>query len=119
MIADASEICRYRTGVLKDGSYSAMLSCITKLSMSIGLLLSGCCLNWVGFVVGSETQTWQAVRDLAIVTFLAGAVAALVAMLALLKYPVTRDYMCRIQGASAVSHHKRQAHSGRSCRPEK
>lgn len=100
MIADASEVCRYRTGVLKDGSYSAMLSCITKLSMSLGLVLAGCCLDWVGFVVGRETQTPQAVRNLAIVTFLAGAAAALVAMLTLLKYPVTQAYMCRLRETS-------------------
>jgi glycoside/pentoside/hexuronide:cation symporter, GPH family len=101
MIADASEIWRFRTGVLKDGSYSAMLSCITKVSMSLGLLLSGCCLDWVGFVVGSEKQSPQAVRNLAVVTFLGGAAIALVAMLALLKYSVTRDEMRRIKRALA------------------
>lgn len=105
MIADASEVCRYRTGVLKDGSYSAMSSCITKLSMSVGLVLAGCCLNWVGFVIGRETQTPQAVWNLAIVTFVAGAAAALVAMLTLLKYPVTRDCMCKIQEALAERSH--------------
>lgn len=48
MMADISEICKHRTGVLKDGGYSAMLSFITKTSMSIGLLLSGYCLDWAG-----------------------------------------------------------------------
>ncbi len=101
MIADASEICRYRTGVLKDGGYSAMLSCITKLSVSIGLLLSGYCLNWAGFLIDNDRQTPQAVRNLAMMTFLGGAAIALVAMLALVKYPVTEQYMRDIKKALA------------------
>jgi len=101
MIADASEIWRYRTGVLKDGAYSAMLSSITKVSMAVGLLLSGYCLDWVGLVVGSRQQTPEAVRNLAIATFLGGAAIALLATLALLKYSVTRDYMQRIKLALA------------------
>lgn len=97
MIADASEIWRCRTGVLKDGSYSAMLSCVTKLSISLGLLLAGYCLDWVGFVVGSDSQKPEAIQRLGIATFLGGAAMALIAVLAMLRYPITRDYMRRIK----------------------
>ena len=99
MIADASEIGRYRTGVLKDGSYSAVFSCVTKLSISLGLLLSGLCLDWAGFLVGAKAQSPQALRNLALITFLGGAVLALVAALPLRKYPVTRDSMTRLRNS--------------------
>lgn len=103
MIADASEICRHRTGVLKDGSYSAVHSCVTKVSMSIGLLLAGLSLDWAGFLVNGNVQTTQALRNLALVTFVGGAVLALLAMLALLKYPVTREHMARLRAGEQCS----------------
>jgi Na+/melibiose symporter-like transporter len=97
MIADASEVSRWRTGALKDGSYSAAHSCITKLGMSLGLLLSGLSLEWAGFLVDETVQTPQALRSLAVVTFVGGAVLALAAMLTLLKYPVTREFLAQLR----------------------
>jgi glycoside/pentoside/hexuronide:cation symporter, GPH family len=97
MIADASEISRYRTGVLKDGTYSSVFSCITKLSMSVGLLLSGFCLKYAGFLSGGSTQSPQALRNLAMATFLGGAAIAMIAVLGLLRYSVTRDYMAQLR----------------------
>jgi GPH family glycoside/pentoside/hexuronide:cation symporter len=102
MIADISEIGKYRTGELKDGGYGAMLSFIVKLSVAVGLLLSGFCLSWVGFVEGSKSQTPQAVRNLAATTFLSGAVIAIIAMVVMFKYPINRDFMHRIKTAIAA-----------------
>ena len=102
MMADVSEICKHRTGVLKDGGYSAMLSFIIKTSMSLGLLTSGYCLAWVGFDVESEVQTPEAIRGLGLVTFAAGSAIALIALFAIRRYPVTREYMERIKSELAA-----------------
>ena len=63
MMADISEICKHRTGVLKDGGYSAMLSFITKTSMSIGLLLSGYCLEWAGIKSKTDDRVIAVVME--------------------------------------------------------
>jgi GPH family glycoside/pentoside/hexuronide:cation symporter len=102
MMADVSEIWKYRTGVLKDGAYSAMLSFVVKASISAGLLISGYCLAGVGFDVDADVQSPAAIHRLAAVTFLAGAGIAFAAMLMIIRYPVTRAYMAEIKAAIAA-----------------
>ncbi len=97
MVADISEINKYRTGVLKDGAYSAVLSFLFKASQSIGLLVSGWCLAWAGFQVGAETQSPQAVWNLAAMMFLISSLISLASMFIMLKYPVSRKYMQQIK----------------------
>lgn len=101
MMADVSEICEYRTGIRKDGGYSAMLSFISKASLSAGLLICGYVLKGIGFDVEADTQTPVAIKRLAATTFLSGAGLALIAMLTLARYPVTREYMATIKKALA------------------
>jgi GPH family glycoside/pentoside/hexuronide:cation symporter len=101
MMPDVSEICRYHTGVLKDGGYAAMLSFVTKLSMAIGLFASGMVLSWVGFEGGDTTPNALVTWDLAITTFVVGILFALVAMSTIVRYPVTREFMENIKQALA------------------
>lgn len=90
MIADASELNRYRTGHLRDGSYSSVFSCITKVSISVGILLAGFCLDGAGLRTGDEVQKPEAIRILALATFVGGAALAVVALVPLTRYGVTR-----------------------------
>lgn len=101
MIADISEIGKYHTGILRDGTYSAIACFISKMSCSLGLLLSGFCLDGVGFVSGSEVQSPTAIRYLAAIAFSGGMVVALLALLIILKYPVNRAFMQKIKAALA------------------
>ena len=101
MVADTSEINRYRTGVLKDGSYSAMFTFVMKAAGSLGLFITGFCLEWIGFESGSESQTPEAIFNLAIATFVSGMIFAFLGMLIVMKYPVDRRYMAEIQAAHA------------------
>lgn len=101
MIADISEIGKHRTGILRDGTYSAILCFISKAACSLGLLISGFCLDAVGFVSGSSTQSPTAVRYLAVMTFTSGIIFAIVAMMILLKYPVNRAFMSKIKAELA------------------
>ena len=99
MMADISEVGKYKTGVLKDGGYGAALSFVAKISMSIGMLLSGFILSWIGFKEGSEIQTPEAINNLGAATFISSGVIALIALLAMSRYPINRKFMARIKEA--------------------
>lgn len=97
MVADTAEIDYHKSGVLKDGSYSAMFSFLMKLANSVGLLIAGNCLNWAGFVAGGQAQTPQAIHNLAMVTFFSGILFAVLGIVTLWNYPVNKAFMERIQ----------------------
>jgi GPH family glycoside/pentoside/hexuronide:cation symporter len=97
MMADVSEINRYRTGILKDGSYSAMLSFVLKMSISFGQLLCGLSLDLMGFDSTREHQTRQVAQSMMLVAFVGGTVITLVAMICIARYPVNRAYMAGIK----------------------
>jgi Na+/melibiose symporter-like transporter len=103
MIADVSEINEHRTGVLKDGSYSAVFSFFNKATTSLGLLVTGLMLDGAGIIPEAATQTAAAAKNVALLTFLSGPVIALLALLIMLTYPVNRQYMTKVR-ASAHPH---------------
>lgn len=56
MMADISEINEIKTGVNKDGSYSAMYSLSMKISQSLSALVTGFVLSTTGFVTLGEVM---------------------------------------------------------------
>jgi GPH family glycoside/pentoside/hexuronide:cation symporter len=102
MVADTAEINFHKTGVLKDGSYSAMFSFLMKLANSIGLLIAGNCLNWAGFLAGGQNQTAQAIHNLAIATFATGIGFAVLGLGVLWRYPVNKTFMEKLKANPAV-----------------
>ena len=98
MIADISEINKRRTGVLKDGSYSALFSFFNKAAISLGLLATGLILDQAGIVPEAAVQTAAAAKSVALFTFISGPVIALLALGIMRAYPVDRHYMARIKG---------------------
>lgn len=97
MVADLSEINYLRTGVLKNGGYSAVFTFFQKAAMSLGLLLTGWMVSAAGIVSGAETQTPEAVRNIAFLTFLSGPVCVAIGFFILRRYPVDRDYLQHIK----------------------
>ena len=93
MMADISELNKFYTGYLKDGSYSAMLSFISKATASLAMLVSGFCLSWAGFIVGQENQSSSAVWNIAAITFLSGASFAGICLVLIRNYSVTKTFM--------------------------
>lgn len=94
MMADISEINRLKTGINKDGSYSAMLSFSIKFSASIGNFVSGFCLAWIGFVSGGNAvQSDQAVWRLCAVTLLVGPLISLAALILIRNYPIDSEFI--------------------------
>ena len=97
MMADVSEISMHMTGINKDGTYAGMFSFIIKASTSFGILISGFCLNWIGFISGGGKQSPEAIYRLAVVTFIGGAAISAISIAAILKYPINREYMEKIK----------------------
>lgn len=102
MIADVSEVNYIKTGKLRDGGYSAVFSFSMKAAMGIGMLLNGWLLEQTGYVSGLAEQAPATLRNLAIVTFVAGPIALMPLLPLLSKYPVTRDYMRTVKKQRAV-----------------
>jgi glycoside/pentoside/hexuronide:cation symporter, GPH family len=92
MMADVSEIHRARTGINKDGAYSAVFSLAMRLAISFSLMASGWILTGIGFVASeTATQSPEAVWRLGAATFLAGPVVCVASLAAISRYPLTRD----------------------------
>ena len=92
---------KIRTGVLKDGAYSAMISFVQKAGISFGLLVNGYCLKWIGYVEGAKQQSPEVARNLLLIGFVGGTIIGLAAMFCIAWYPVTRSYMEEIKAELA------------------
>ena len=97
MMADVSEIHRLQTGIKKDGGYSSVFSLSMRMAISMSLLASGYCLNFIGYKVPQNaeavTQNPEAIWRLGLVTFVLGAFICLLSLLAIRKYPLTRSLL--------------------------
>ena len=97
MIADISEINYLKTGVLKDGSYSAVYSFVTKAAMGVGFLINGWLLSSVGYIAGAETQTAEVIRRIAFLTFTCGPIITLLMIPFIYYYPIDRKFMADVK----------------------
>jgi GPH family glycoside/pentoside/hexuronide:cation symporter len=92
MIADVSELNEIKTGVNKDGTYSAMLSFAIKLAGSVATFASGLVLTWIGFN-GQTENSPEVLLRLCMIALLAGPAIAAIALFAIMKYPITKDFL--------------------------
>jgi GPH family glycoside/pentoside/hexuronide:cation symporter len=99
MMADISEISKYHSGRLRDGSYSSMLSFVLKVAISVGILLCGLYLDYVGYEEGNVTP--QVATYLMYGAFLGGTALTFLAILVISLYPVDRGYMEKVRGELA------------------
>lgn len=97
MIADISEINKYRTGILKDGSYSAMFAFILKASSSGALFITGFLLSFVGYVPEAQMQTLSVAKNISSVAFLGGPILIFIAILTMINYPITKKFLDKVR----------------------
>jgi GPH family glycoside/pentoside/hexuronide:cation symporter len=100
MIADISEITNLRTGVLKDGSYSASLTFFQKAAMSFGLMLTGGMVEWAGIDPQAAEQSAEALRNISLMTFLSGPALMILAAVVIHRYPVDKHYLNELREKS-------------------
>ena len=98
MMADVAELHRARTGVNKDGTYSAVFSLAMRLAISFSLMASGWTLSGIGFVTDAthQTQTPEAIWRLGTATLLAGPLFCVAALFAIHRYPITRQRLASL-----------------------
>ena len=98
MMADVAELHRARTGINKDGAYSAMFSLAMRLAISFSLMASGWILSGIGFVTDAAhtPQTPAAIWRLGAATFLAGPLVCATSLLAIRRYPLTRQRLASL-----------------------
>lgn len=101
MMADVAEINELRTGVNKDGSYSAVFSFSQKCAISIAMLLSGFTLTLIGFKTGAGlVQAPATVWKLCAATLLAGPLISLISLGLIRFYPVNKGLLERLRTAA-------------------
>ena len=94
MMADVSEINELKTGINKDGAYSAVFSFSQKCAISVAVLISGYTLTLIGFEPGKEiVQSTETLWRLCAVTLLAGPLITLVSLGLIRVYPVDNDLL--------------------------
>jgi GPH family glycoside/pentoside/hexuronide:cation symporter len=98
MMADVSEINEIRTGINKDGAYSAVYSFAQKCAISLAVLISGYSLTLIGFEPGKEiVQAPATVWRLCAVTLLAGPAISLLSLGLIRLYPVTDELLASVR----------------------
>jgi GPH family glycoside/pentoside/hexuronide:cation symporter len=109
MMADVAELHRARSGINKDGAYSAVFSLAMRLAISFSLMAAGWTLSGIGFVNDAThtTQTPEAIWRLGAATFLAGPLVCVAALLAIWRYPLSRAMLNQLssEAAAFASHH--------------
>lgn len=95
MMADVSEVRKIETGEVRDGGYSAVFSLAMRMAISFSLIVSGWCLSGIGYQVPKAgekvTQSPAAIWNLGMITFVVGSLVSVLALLAIRKYPITRE----------------------------
>lgn len=98
MMADISEIHEIKTGINKDGAYSAMFSFAMKCACSLAPLIAGFSLDLIGFQAGAEqAQSPQVLWRVGAITLLFGPAISLVAIFLIGKYPVNKAFIDKIR----------------------
>jgi GPH family glycoside/pentoside/hexuronide:cation symporter len=97
MIADLSEMKKWKTGEVTEGRYAAGLSFLLKFANALGLFVTGYVLKYVGYVSGAESQAPDTIHNLAVTTFIAGPILMALSYLMIRIYPVTQESMASLR----------------------
>jgi GPH family glycoside/pentoside/hexuronide:cation symporter len=97
MIADLSEMKKWQTGEVTEGRYAAGFSFFQKLAISVGLVITGYILKYIGYVSGAEVQAPEVIHRLAVATFIAGPIMMVFSFAVLRTYPITHESMTALR----------------------
>lgn len=91
MFADICDEDELAHGQRREGLFGAVFSWLSKMGISLGFMLTGLTLNWVGFDVALKgNQTPDAILDMRLYLCLAPVFSALISIYLLRCYPLTR-----------------------------
>jgi glycoside/pentoside/hexuronide:cation symporter, GPH family len=94
MMADVSEINEIKTGINKDGGYSAVYSFALKMSMSVSSFLAGYILTLIGYsALGQEKLSDEIVWRICFVGLIVAPVISLCSLILIKFYPVNKLFL--------------------------
>jgi GPH family glycoside/pentoside/hexuronide:cation symporter len=97
MLADVVDFDELEGGRRREGAFASILSYVLKFGTTITLLITGPLIELTGFDARKAVQDPTTIMGLRILFALVPATAALLAALALRRYPLTRDAMSTIR----------------------
>jgi GPH family glycoside/pentoside/hexuronide:cation symporter len=97
MVADVVDFDELETGKRREGTYASILSYVLKLGTTLTLLITGPLIELTGFHARKATQDPATILSLRILFAVVPAAAALLAALALRRYPLSREAMMTIR----------------------
>ena len=97
IIADICDWDELKTGLRREGMYTASLALLMKLAFSLITILSGYILKYSGFDQSLEVQTQDTVMNLRIIFMVVPAVSGVVALIIMLFFPLTKAQVAIIR----------------------
>ena len=97
MLADVVDFDELEGGKRREGAFASILSYVLKLGTTLTLLITGPLIELTGFDARKAVQDPTTILGLRILFAVVPATAALLAALALRRYPLTRDVMVTIR----------------------
>lgn len=90
---DCAEVDEYKTGKRREGSLCAIVSFAQKIGSGIGTYCTGALLVFCGYDANAAVQTDSALTGICGLCTLAPAISGVIAMIFMIRYPITKkDY---------------------------
>lgn len=110
MMADVTDIDELRHGVRREGMFGAVMAFLMKLTGAVQPLLAGAMLIFSGFDVSlGANQTPETIHNMRLLFSLVPAGLLLLALVALFRYPLTREYMQEVKAQLVIARAQRAA----------
>lgn len=110
MMADVTDIDELRNGTRREGMFGAVMAFLMKVTGTVQPVLAGVVLVIAGFDADlGAHQTPDTILNLRLMFSLIPAGLLLLALLALWRYPLTREYMAEVKARLLVNRAKRAA----------
>jgi len=88
MIADICDFDELKTGLRREGMYSATFAWLLKVGVTVAMAMSGWLINAAGIVDATETQSPEAIRNLRLLFTLLPSAFVLIGGIFILRYPI-------------------------------
>jgi len=112
MMADVTDIDELRNGTRREGMFGAVMGFLMKLTGSFQPVIAGAMLVFSGFdVTLGANQTPEAILRMRVMFSVVPAGLLLLALVALWRYPLTREYMEEVKGKLRIDRATRDAES--------
>ena len=97
MLGDISDYDEWQTGLRREGLFNSLLSWFEKAGNSVGYLLSGFILAWIGFNANLGAQSNHTLQLMKLAYVVAPATGALITILLVRRYELTQDQVYEIK----------------------